>query len=91
RLSRLTLENSITMRKITVVALIYLPAIFISTFCCTDVIKYQTPNGDSSTPTSGDRDFKGSYSSLALERWCEVAFPLTFLPRAAGWSWYNWV
>jgi hypothetical protein len=87
------------MRLIAVVTLIYLPAMFVSAFFSTDVIRYQ-PEWDISSDSSTGRPGNGStanvrgplrdesYSSIALERWWQVTGPLTALTFALAWLWY---
>lgn len=67
-MTKRSIEEAITMRIITVVTLIFLPATFVSTFFSTDVVKYQ-PGGDGET-------YHTQYSSLAMNRWLQVTLPL---------------
>ncbi|KAI9795256.1 MAG: hypothetical protein M1833_007278 [Piccolia ochrophora] len=76
-------KEAIAMRIITVVTLIYLPATFVSTFFSADIVKYQDEKdevifkkGPASDPP---KPFGGSFSKVALERWLQVALPLTAL------------
>lgn len=91
-------KETIAMRVIAGVTLIYLPATFVSVrmpnCCCvlsnlmqsffsTDVVKYQL-DSDSSAVNSTDsllaaKQPQDAYSHLAMERWLEVAIPLTVL------------
>lgn len=57
------------------------------TFFSTDVVKYQNQNNDLSTVTN--QTSSQSYSGLALERWIEVTFPLTFLTVVAAVYFYR--
>ncbi|KAF4900346.1 hypothetical protein CGCF415_v010125 [Colletotrichum fructicola] len=69
--------ETIAVRIVTIVTLIYLPATFSSTLFSTDIIKYQ----------EGE-----SFSSLALYRFLQVTIPLmvlTFL-GAGAWFWVEW-
>lgn len=72
-LTTMSYREAIVMKIITAGTFVFLPATFVSTFFSTDVVKFQnTPNG------------KTSYSSIALERWIEIAIPLTLLTLALG-------
>ncbi|KAH6699840.1 hypothetical protein BKA61DRAFT_582692 [Leptodontidium sp. MPI-SDFR-AT-0119] len=79
-LTEMSQRESIAMRTITVVTLIYLPATFVSpitqqTFFSTDVIHYQSDAPGSQT----------TFSRTALVRWFEVTIPLTwFQPACRG-------
>ncbi|RKU47531.1 hypothetical protein DL546_005494 [Coniochaeta pulveracea] len=76
RLNRNMENEAVIVRIMTYIALIYLPATFVSTFFSTDVVKYQNQPGD-----------EGSFSRLALERWLEVTLPLTLVTVAFAWLW----
>ncbi|KIW02925.1 uncharacterized protein PV09_05971 [Verruconis gallopava] len=79
-------RETIAMRVLAVVSVIYLPGSFVSGFFSTDVVKYQQGGGaqssssaqsapqNSSTPSKA---YMGSFSDLALKRWLEVTLPLT--------------
>ncbi|KAK5062483.1 hypothetical protein LTR84_004555 [Exophiala bonariae] len=69
-------RDAITVKIITFITLIYLPATFVSTFFSTDVIKYQDQND------FGHSYHTSSYSKLALERWLQVTLPLTAVTLA---------
>ncbi|CAJ2513988.1 Uu.00g021070.m01.CDS01 [Anthostomella pinea] len=80
RLSRNMEQEQIIMLIVTVVALVYLPATFVSTFFSTDVIKYQ----DSDNPD-------GTFSKTAMSRWVQVTVPLTLLTGAFAWFARKWM
>ncbi|KAF2400194.1 hypothetical protein EJ06DRAFT_420307 [Trichodelitschia bisporula] len=65
-------KESLLMRVVAIVVLIFLPATFVSTFFSTDVVRYQPVDGS------------GSFSRLALQMWFAVAIPLIFLSLSAG-------
>ncbi|KAJ0163381.1 hypothetical protein CTA2_3082 [Colletotrichum tanaceti] len=69
--------ETIAVRIVTIVTLIYLPATFSSTFFSTDIIKFE--NGE-------------VFSRIALERFLEVTLPLMFLTflSAGLWFWMEW-
>lgn len=72
-------KETILVRIVTIVTLVYLPATFVSTFFSTDVIKYQNGQNDS-----------GSFSYTAMVRWLQVALPLTALTLFLAWLWNRW-
>ncbi|KAK0713615.1 hypothetical protein B0T26DRAFT_753708 [Lasiosphaeria miniovina] len=74
RLNKNMEEETIVVRIITLVTLIYLPATFVSTFFSTDIIKYQD-----------DQYPNGRFSNTAMYRWLQVTLPLTFLTLLAAW------
>ncbi|KAI4708510.1 hypothetical protein J4E89_006566 [Alternaria sp. Ai002NY15] len=76
-------RETVVMRIITILTLIYLPATFVSTFFSTDIIKFQDQNQDSANYENG------SFSNLALERWLQVTIPLTALTLFGAWSTYR--
>lgn len=94
KLTQLSHKETIVMRIITIVTLIFLPATFVSVS-----ILYQSaclPCADRrQTLFSTDivkyqnTDANGSFSLLALERWLEVTLPLTFLTIAIGLIFYR--
>ncbi|WQF83734.1 hypothetical protein CDEST_08748 [Colletotrichum destructivum] len=69
--------ETIAVRIVTIVTLIYLPATFSSTFFSTDIIKFE--NGE-------------VFSQVALERFLQVTLPLMFLTffSAGLWFWMEW-
>ncbi|KAF4912756.1 hypothetical protein CGCVW01_v011061 [Colletotrichum viniferum] len=69
--------ETIAVRIVTIVTLIYLPATFSSTLFSTDIVKYQDDE---------------SFSSLALYRFLQVTVPLMFLTflGAGIWFWVEW-
>ncbi|KAJ3578537.1 hypothetical protein NPX13_g2028 [Xylaria arbuscula] len=75
-------KETVLVRIVTIVTLIYLPATFVSltwmekTFFSTDVIKYQNGQSDS-----------GSFSYIAMVRWLQVALPLTTITLLLAWLW----
>lgn len=75
-------RDAIMMRIVTFIALIYLPATFVSTFFSTDVVRYQNQND------FGHSFYASSYSRLALERWLQVTLPLTAVTLGAAW-WFS--
>ncbi|KAH9204924.1 hypothetical protein DL95DRAFT_376664 [Leptodontidium sp. 2 PMI_412] len=78
-LTEMSQRESIAMRTITVVTLIYLPATFVSTFFSTDVIYYQSDAPGSQT----------TFSRTALVRWFEVTIPLTVGTLMIAYCWYK--
>ena len=74
-------RDAVVMKIITFIALIYLPATFVSTFFSTDIIKYQNQN------EFGRSLYTSSFSKLALERWLEITLPLTVITLSTAW-WY---
>ncbi|KAK5456971.1 hypothetical protein LTS15_004751 [Exophiala xenobiotica] len=76
-------RDAIVMRIITFIALIYLPATFVSTFFSTDIIKYQNQNA------FGHSFYTSSYSKLALERWLQITLPLTAITLAVAWWFFT--
>lgn len=79
-LAKRSIDEAITMRIITIVTLIYLPATFVSTFFGTDIVKYQ-PNDEAET-------YHTRYSSLAMNRWLQVTLPLTLITLVAAGGMY---
>lgn len=77
-MTAMSYKETIAMRIITVVTLVYLPATFVSTFFSTDVVKYQNQDGGN-----------GNFSLVAMIRWLEVALPLTAVTLAVGWAAYR--
>jgi len=75
-LTTMSHKEAIVMRIIAVVTLIFLPATFVSTFFSTDIVKYQSQNGEN----PGD----GMFSSMALTRWLELTIPLTVVTLGIG-------
>ncbi|KAI4941153.1 hypothetical protein J4E91_010944 [Alternaria rosae] len=76
-------RETVVMRIITILTLIYLPATFVSTFFSTDIVKFQDQNQSSANYENG------SFSNLALERWLQVTIPLTALTLFGAWSTYR--
>ncbi|KAG9195927.1 hypothetical protein G6011_01048 [Alternaria panax] len=76
-------KEAVVMRIITILTLIYLPATFVSTLFSTDIVKYQDQNQSSVAYE------KGSFSTLALQRWLQVTIPLTALTLFGAWSTYR--
>ncbi|KAK4220882.1 hypothetical protein QBC38DRAFT_493209 [Podospora fimiseda] len=66
-------KEAVTMRIITVITLLYLPATFVSTFFSTDVIKFQPEK---------------AYSKRALGAWFGFTLPLLFMTAGGAW-WYD--
>ncbi|KAK4166335.1 hypothetical protein QBC43DRAFT_206382 [Cladorrhinum sp. PSN259] len=79
RLNKNMEEDTIMVRIVTLVTLVYLPATFVSTFFSTDIIKYQEDNYPD-----------GKYSKMAMERWLQVTVPLTVLTLLAAWAGNKW-
>ncbi|ORY12543.1 hypothetical protein BCR34DRAFT_563656 [Clohesyomyces aquaticus] len=77
-LTYMSYKETIIMRIITIVTLIYLPATFVSTFFSTDVVKYQ------------GQDASGSFSSTAMFRWLQVTLPLSAITLGVGYAWYRY-
>jgi hypothetical protein len=77
RLTEMSYKETVVMRVVTVVTLIYLPATFVSTFFSTDIIKYQNQSG------------QGTFSAVALNRWLQVTLPLTAVTLLAGFCAYK--
>lgn len=93
-LTYMSYKEAIIMRIITIVTLVFLPATFVSvrkshqsshtrlnalqTFFSTDVIKFQTDNGNA------------SFSEQALFRWLEVTLPLSVITLGVGMGWYRY-
>ena len=96
-------RETITMKVITVLTLVYLPATFVSVsgrlyfpLCCKSLISPKTffstdivkyQNQGNSSGTDGPQ---ASFSQLAMFRWLQVAVPLTFLTLVLGWLGYKW-
>ncbi|KAK5659027.1 hypothetical protein OQA88_1114 [Cercophora sp. LCS_1] len=74
RLNRNMEQETIVVRIITLVTLMYLPATFVSTLFSTDIIKYQEDNYPD-----------GKYSQVAMNRWLQVTIPLTAVTLLAAW------
>jgi hypothetical protein len=87
-------RETVVMRIVTIVTLLYLPATFVSvsrsicfanttnqyqTFFSIDVVKYQPQDSNSMDP-DGER-----FSALALARWLQVTLPLTALTLFGAW------
>ncbi|KAK4198237.1 hypothetical protein QBC40DRAFT_284122 [Triangularia verruculosa] len=74
RLNKNMEEETLVVRIITLVTLVYLPATFVSTLFSTDIIKYQ------------DDEFpNGKFSEVAMIRWIQVTVPLTIMTLIAAW------
>ncbi|KAK0726600.1 hypothetical protein B0T21DRAFT_371892 [Apiosordaria backusii] len=74
RLNKNMEEETLVVRIITLVTLVYLPATFVSTLFSTDIIKYQ----DDAYPN-------GKFSEVAMVRWIQVTVPLTIMTLIAAW------
>ncbi|KAK7911646.1 hypothetical protein PG985_014127 [Apiospora marii] len=74
--------ETIAMRAITVVTLLYLPPTFVSTLFSTDIVKYQGDDG----PFGAEM-----FSGMALQRWLQVSLPLMLITFVAtfGWVWFD--
>ncbi|KAK7953296.1 hypothetical protein PG996_014187 [Apiospora saccharicola] len=75
-------QETIAMRVITVVTLLYLPPTFVSTLFSTDIVKYQGDDGPSGAEM---------FSWMALQRWLQVSLPLMLVTVLAtfGWVWFD--
>ncbi|KAK0661222.1 hypothetical protein QBC41DRAFT_330499 [Cercophora samala] len=73
RLNKNMKEETLVVRIITIVTLVYLPATFVSTLFSTDIIKYQD-----------DKYPNGKFSETAMVRWIQVTVPLTALTLIAA-------
>lgn len=80
-MTKRSIEEAITMRIITVVTLIFLPATFVSTFFSTDIVKYQ--------PQDAGEPYHTQYSSLAMNRWLQVTLPLTLVTLLGALGLYS--
>ncbi|KIW94632.1 uncharacterized protein Z519_04608 [Cladophialophora bantiana CBS 173.52] len=69
-------EEVVTLRILTMVTLVYLPATFVSTFFGADVIRWDPQYG------------AGSYSPQVLWRWLVITGPLTFITLVAAFGAY---
>jgi len=88
KLTEMAQKEAISMRVITVVTLIYLPATFVSTFFSTDVVKYQNQAGNRDGPQSS-QIVDGNFSKLALMRWLQVTLPLTAITVAVVYYYFR--
>jgi hypothetical protein len=95
-LGKLAQKEAVAVRIITIVSLVYLPCSVVSvswpailwkptinqgqSIFSTDIVKFQTG-------TIGV--YKTSFSWLALQRWIEVTFPLTFVTLTLGFFGYQ--
>lgn len=82
-------REAVNMRIISVLGFLLLPATFVSTFFSTDVVKYQKDDGPGAGGDGGQGP-RESYSPLAMERWVEVALPMTVLTFAAAYMMVYW-
>ena len=79
RLNKNMERETIVVRIITVVTLMYLPATFVSTLFSTDIVKYQDDNYP-----------QGKFSNTAMNRWLEVTLPLTCATLLIAWAAKKW-
>jgi len=88
KLTEMAQREAISMRVITVVTMIYLPATFVSTFFSTDIVKYQNQVGNRDGPQNS-QIVDGNFSKLALMRWLQVTLPLTAITVAIVYYYFR--
>jgi hypothetical protein len=86
-------KETIAMRVMAAVTILYLPATFVSTFFSTDVVKYQNqPQGNNDIGTTGagtfDKNYSGTFSNTAIIRWLTLTIPLTLITVIIGLGYY---
>ena|SRR5438105_446617 len=99
-------NEAISMRIITLVTLIFLPATFVSVCAArfaeegeADIL-HQTffstdvikyqASGNQEGNSGSSMTFMGSFSSVAMARWLQVTLQLTLLTCIAAWRIYVW-
>jgi hypothetical protein len=80
-------KETIAMRVMAAVTIMYLPATLVSAFFSTDVIKYQNQPQLNNGTGPFDKNYSGTFSNIAIERWVTVTIPLTFITMVVG-IWY---
>lgn len=83
-------NETIMMRIITVVTLVYLPATFVSTFFSTPAITFPQATSNSGTGFSSNSSDDRNDSTTALVLWLEISIPLTIATLAAAFGVFYW-
>lgn len=82
-------KETIAMRVMAGVTVLYLPATFVSSFFSTDVVKYQTQPQVNNGTGAFDKNYAGTFSNTAILRWTAVTLPLTAMTMLVGIWYYN--